>query len=733
MDIALRAAEKIMNDDIKGAEEGLKTGDSAFHKLAKGTLGFMKATLGFEQDVMREASDLLYEAETSAYNHYQQAQKDHSAYQSQIYDRGTEFLLCQAEAQIMSAIVGVLNESVTESLKGFYKMRKAYMILEQIMQMEHNYAKMNNVQSLNGSRVPSRTTSRSSLKSIQSLSMGTPALPTVVEPPQPRSHPVQPSSLRNATMADSDDDEFYDAAETEKDRLRNGGPATHVETPGSESDLEKSMQHLNVKTPTRPGLGSRTSTANSRHGLIDLDAKSEVFQNGLDVFIHSGTNLMFGIISLMLGVVPPTFSKILSIVGFRGDREKGMLMLWQASKFRNINGGMAALMLFGWYNGMTNFCDIYSDPDPELDALDQYEGYPIQRLEALLEEMRGRYPDSQLWQIEEARMAAARRDTDGALRLLSGSTTSDMKQLQALKMFEQSLNAQFSHKYDLTAQSYLQCVELNGWSQALYYYVTGAAYLHMSRDLRKNGTMAADVDKYEKLAEEYFRKAPTMVGKKKMMGRQLPFDSLVQRKINKWDANAKAWNCPFIEAVGVAPIEEMIYLWNGYKKMSEPYLRKSLLNLEYTERSAHFSKFGTDEKALLALLRASVYRNLGEHKKAQAILEENVFCHPKTAFTGQYMDTWAAPSSYYEHAVNSWQQRSDYIQRSGSAVTGSSGHTGHVRQSDRQTDVALVADAKRHVEIAKSWGAYELDARIGMKMTAALGAIGKWEKRNGVL
>src|SRR5690349_8712370 len=156
MDLALRAAEKIMNDDIKGAEEALKGGDSAFHKLAKGTLGFMKSTLGFEQEVMKEASDMLYEAENSAYTYYHKAQHDQSAFHSNIYDKGAEFLLCQAEAQIMSAIVGVLNESLTESIKGFYKMRKAYMTLDALMSMEQRYMKTRGVQSLEGSRVASK-------------------------------------------------------------------------------------------------------------------------------------------------------------------------------------------------------------------------------------------------------------------------------------------------------------------------------------------------------------------------------------------------------------------------------------------------------------------------------------------------------------------------------------------------------------------------------------------------
>jgi hypothetical protein len=89
------------------------------------------------------------------------------------------------------------------------------------------------------------------------------------------------------------------------------------------------------------------------------------------------------------------FSRLLYIVGFRGDRERGIRMLWQASRFSNVNGGMASLILFGWYNGLIGFCDIVSDTDPS--RPDDVEGYPAKRLENLLFEMRRRYPKSHLW------------------------------------------------------------------------------------------------------------------------------------------------------------------------------------------------------------------------------------------------------------------------------------------------------------------------------------------------
>lgn len=216
------------------------------------------------------------------------------------------------------------------------------------------------------------------------------------------------------------------------------------------------------------------------------------------------------------------------------------------------------------------------------------------------------------------------------------------------------------------------------------------------------------------------------------MGRQLPFDLFVQRKVNKWTANSTAWGCSFLDAVGVPPIEESIFLWNGYKKMNESQLQKSLQNLERAEQSPHWDKQGLDAQTVATLLRATIYRNLRQHKKAQAILEENVFVHDKSAFSAPGMDTWAAPASYYEHAVNSWQQRNEYIVRFGTSLAGPSANQQSASNAEIVADRVHVASARKHVETAKNWGSYELDARIGMKITAALGAIGKWEARNGV-
>jgi hypothetical protein len=744
LESALRAVELIMNDDIEGAERGLAEGNSAFHSLCKGVLGFMKATLGFEQEVMKEASEQLSAAETSAYNNHYKAQRDSHAYQSNIYDRGAEFSLCQAEAQIMSAVVGVLNESLTESIKGFYKLRKAYMTLDGLMQMENRFLKTQEVSSLTGSRNQSQESLRSvrSTKSSRSAMVNGEKENLAPAPGKDTAHANHPSGLREATatddLGDDSDEEFYDVENGAQIMREYTGNLVRTSEDRHLNDKMSNMSLTNHSIPTTPTTSTIPAKQQSAIALqlLTVNADSTIFSNPLDIFIHSGTNLCFGLLSLLISAIPPAFSKLLFIIGFRGDRERGMRMLWQASKFSNINGGMAGLIILGWYNGFVGFCDIIPDPDPNV--FEEVEGYPAVRLQALLAEMRRRYPKSHLWLIEEARMLASDRQLDKALDILAANPgkKSTLKQLEALHMFEKSLSSMHAHRYAAASTNFIACVDLNNWSQALYYYIAGAAHLEIYRSTDPNVT---DTEKAQsaKLATEYFKTAPSKAGKKKMMGRQLPFDSFVIRKIAKWEAKAEALGCEFVDAVGVSPLEEMVFFWNGYKKMDVENLELSLRNLAWSEtKDSFWEKEDTDERAILGVLRAVIYRNLRRHEESKSQLR-TVLSLDASSMKGGNMDDWPASVAHYEMAVNLWMERREYIKIYGTdIVTIGRGAVDTKRlppsKEDVSHDAKLVREAKTHVEKAKGWEKYSLDARIGMKVTAAGDAIKNWEGKHGL-
>lgn len=262
-------------------------------------------------------------------------------------------------------------------------------------------------------------------------------------------------------------------------------------------------------------------------------------------------------------------------------------------------------------------------------------------------------------------------------------------------------------------------MDLNSWSRSLYYYIAGSCHVVLYRQNIDDAEKAkAHADK----ATEYIRMAPQFAGKKRFMARQLPFDVFVTRKISKWEARAKEWDVPLVDAIGTDPIEEMIFFWNGHSRMTDSQLEDSLQRLAWCESEANktWSREGPEEKAILELLRAAVHRSLRHYDQAKTILSASVLPHDKTVFKGNFKDDWVLPAAHFEFAANDWMQRPTYQVNHGFS-------TEPVQAGSEEEERALVKDCKEHLEQTARWESYDLDARIGLKVTAALEAVRKWE------
>jgi hypothetical protein len=356
----------------------------------------------------------------------------------------------------MGAVVAVLNESLTESIRGFYKLRKAYITLDTILEAEVKYLK--------GTDSP--TTARSSVDTARPVPGGFHDDASIDQNGNAAMYSSLADNVRNADggfggqvkIAEPEEDEvFVDADES----LPNAAHSTHY-LGHVESELHHRAFASMANAAQHASDGGTLIQSKSRADdlVIDHDPDSDLFQNEVDVFIHSGSNLCFGLLLLLISMIPPAFSKLLYIVGFKGDRERGLRMLWQSSKFHNIHGAMAGLFLLRYCSGMVGFCDIL----PEADG-DNVDGYPRARCEALLVEMRKRYPKSHLWILEQARMEAANRRIDRAIQLLSGDIKSPLKQVEALSMFEIALNAMYAQRYELCSDSFIKVcqISLESW------------------------------------------------------------------------------------------------------------------------------------------------------------------------------------------------------------------------------------------------------------------------------
>ena len=619
----------------------------------------------------------------------------------------------------MTAVVGVLNESLSESIRGFYKLRRAYITLDGILAAEARYIKgrqgLGNNSSIRGSTdsLKSHSSSRASREMpggfASGLSSREPSRPSSRQANEVPTRQDQPKPLQRIDTgipveANKEEDlEFFDAEE-DHDQILLDGYMGHLQ-----NDNSKDMSNLSLTNGEHRDQSIELpphQSLSEQYGLLDHDPDSEIFANPIDVFIHSAANLCFGMLNIMISMIPPTFAKLLFIIGFHGDKERGIRMLWQASKFSNVNGAFAGLIVLGYYNTFVGFSDIVPESDPNVPEMEQVDGYPKARCEALLAEMRRRHPKSQLWLLEEARLNAFNRRLSTAISLLESDSrppSTGLKQVAALMMFEKALNAMYSHRYELCSASFISSLSLNNWSPSLYTYIAGCAHIELYR--QHQPTNPSEAKKHAAKATELIKDAPTHAGKKKFMARQLPFDVFVARKVRKWEARAVELDVPLVDAVGVSPVEEMIFFWNGYKRMDVSQLEESLVRLSWSENQPSWTKEGKDERAILAVLKAATLRNLGRLDEAERELKGGVLDVERMELKGGLKDDWTAPVAHYEMGAICWRRRA----------------------GSKEEEEKYVRECESWVDKSARWESYELDARFGVKIATAQDTLKRWK------
>uniref|UniRef100_A0A060TF93 ARAD1D21296p n=1 Tax=Blastobotrys adeninivorans TaxID=409370 RepID=A0A060TF93_BLAAD len=692
----LRAMDLVMDDRPSEAQKLLNDGSSTYDKLARGVIAFIEATLGFEADAIKHAVDTLYEAEQASQKDRSKAQKANIRSSSR-YAPGTEYALTYAEAHLLGAISLFLSESMLDSAKALLRLRKAYQMLDELNR---------SVNTNPPSALPYMSSS-SSLASSSAASLSSTANSGVQTP--------------NSTHSSVD----TKLSQTEAIQLK-----------------AKLFHEMKSKRFGRP---LQTSNADGQNGQNGENGQTEdgylindgtvAGQQSVDEFIQSGVDTMFGLLQLVISIIPPGIGKVLSIVGFHGDKENGLRMLWRASKYTNIHGAIALLALLQFYDGPTQFSDIElpkkagsssdSDGSSGEDDLTTVAKEP-QSLEDLnrtkhnlekgLKVMRSFYPRGALWQLQEGRMVASKGNLEKAVEIMNDTSSGpiELKQLDGLMLFDKTIMMLVLHRFEDCAKNFIRLMNLNSWSHSLYMYLAGACYVEIYRENQQSNPEKAKEAKEK--AKECIEKIPSLFGKKRFMAKTMPFDVFVLRKMNQWKSTAQEKGLHIVDAIGTSPVNEAIYFWNGFNKMPQNLLEESLRLLGYS--GAPGSDYASDHDPVLAetedesitryILQSIALRQLGRVQEGVDLLDKHVMSKiwtpqpqkgttksglPKVHYNKQYKDPWAGPTAIYERGIFEWR------------ING-------VQNADRVRD---------YLDLAMNWADdYELSTRVMMRIKSGM-------------
>lgn len=689
-EIALKAMDFVLDDRtdeglnlLKKAE--METGsDQTILTLARGVIEFLQATLSFETEEMKRAAITLGKAEQMSWKSKQNAEKTNFR-SSSIYPPGTVYAVTYTESCLLHALLMLFSESMMEAAKALLKLRRAYTMLQDIMVTVKKAERSKN----SSSPSPSE-------KSQESCGSFVSAETTFISVDIP--YKLSSEDKSNPLLL-----EFAEKIYTMRMGRLSGA---HI---GNTPSFHRLRDDL--------GLQTTPSQASDRHSVSD---DFDLEQATIDEFIHSGANLCYGILQVVLSLLPPAIGAVLSIVGFKGSREEGLRLVWKATKERNVHGCIGLLGLMFYYDGPFQFTDADFDIPPNDNgsrALNKSRtndssllpGYmdsatllhPGKILEDALLKARALFPNSALWLLNEAKMLAGKGRLRDSLALMDSIDVNSirMRQVKSLMVFERAILLVNLHEYNRAADDLISLLDISDWSHALYTYFAGCCYLENWRMTQLGLLNDGKEQFYKERARELIFDAPSLLGKKTFKSKNLPLDRFMLRKVQQFNNMQKKLNLQEpLDSIATSPVHELAYFYNGYNRMTENdlILTKKMLT-EY--HNPAIDSEDPDQELIRNLLLSLTLRRLGDAERGLALLDDTVLPkifyiqNGKVKYFKKTEDPWAYPAALYERALFCW----------------------------KLGGMESLNECREWLLRAQNYAAdYELSTRIGMKIKAAL-------------
>ena len=671
-EIALQAMDFVLDDRTEQGLALLDESDRAngsphtISVLARGVIEFLQATLSFEADEMKKATQTLMRAEDLSWKSKTNAEKN-SLKCSSLYPPGTVYAVTYTESLLLHALLMLFSESLVEAAKALLKLRKAYTMLSSIIQLVKRAEKKKKIPGVHSMASSSAETTGSSDSNSEASFVSSTTTFISVDLPYKLSEKQR-----------SDASLIKLAEKIQKMRLdRLGG--THISKTPAFSRLREDL-----------GLGTSKMVDREDTNMTQesyLSEEYDLHQATIDEFIASGADLCYGILQVVLSLIPPAIGAVLSVVGFSGSREEGLRLIWKATRQRNVHGCIGLLALMFYYDGPFQFTDddfdipaspgdsprsssislarTYTNPGDFDSMSNQTLLHPGKLLESSLLQARALFPHSALWLLNEARMLSAKGRLEDSMALMDSIDVNNihMRQVKVLMVFDRANTLVNMHEFERAAEELIFLIEFSDWSHAFYTYFAGCCYLEKWRMCELGMIDSENAIVYRERAEKLILSAPGLLAKKTFRSKNLPLDRFMDRKESQFKDTQRKLGCEsIIDAIATSPIHEIMYFYNGYNRMTKEALIQSKTLLTKFKNGAT-ELHNPDQELVNSLLLSITLRRLNEAEEGCKLLDDNVLPHIFTLNNGKVKyikkteDPWAYPTALYERALFTWKDK----------------------------------------------------------------------------
>ncbi|KFB43566.1 AGAP001215-PB-like protein [Anopheles sinensis] len=486
-----------LNNMPKAAEESFRNRPSSVHIDAGHTfICFMNAVISWETEKMTEAQSRLRELEKQCAGDVGWLKSVRSKFFGHCENRKsrTETLeeqIILADSQLCLAILVSLSQDISGFMKGGWLLRKAFKVYQHTYQQIYQLyiGTLDTDEHAVGPQAPlfQRHTTDGTL--AESLDLGTSSSTAWTVPnsnlqtPEGEWSPIQLEAMRKSQT-------------TTFESIRDVRHPTGESACGSSVSLEKSFTADLVELRGNVGSSIECLDTNDpstmscsvprNNTVLDLNFQKAGKKNGInnpqgfetsikhdsterDIEPHEIQRLMgavsfgYGIFQLSISLLPPSLLKLISFLGFEGDRAMGIACLRFSRQSIDMRAPLATLGLLWYYTIVTPFFALDgSDLSSEINAAQE-----------LIDEASDQFAKSSLFLFFRGRVERLKCNIQGAIRAYEFAyRSSAQREIKLLCLHEIGWCRLIQLDYGTAMKNFKELKTCSQFSKSFYSYLT---------------------------------------------------------------------------------------------------------------------------------------------------------------------------------------------------------------------------------------------------------------------